>query len=104
MLKKIIAASALALAASGATAATDYGKYLCTYGCYFPLWPIDVRNFVSMYVNQNVDMWKRFDKFSICDGEWCEKYMTLDWGVTWVFFEWYLDDEEEEYKGEGMLF
>jgi len=41
MLKKIIAASALALAASGASAA-DYGRYLCTYGCtYSPLSSID---------------------------------------------------------------
>jgi len=68
------------------------------------MWAIDVRNFVSMYVNQNVNMWKRFDKFSICDGIWCEKHMTLDWGVTWVFIELHDDDPDEEYKGEGELY
>jgi len=58
VLKKTILASALALAAGGAFA-KDYGKYLCTWGCDLPLWPIDVRNFASMYVNQDVPMWKR---------------------------------------------
>jgi len=67
------------------------------------MWAIDVRNFVSMYVNQNVNIWKRFDKFSICDGAWCERHMTLDWGVTWVFFDSY-SDTGTDYKGEGELY
>jgi len=102
MLKKIIAASALALAASGASA-YDYGKYLCVYGCnYHPLSSTDVRHFVAAYVNPDVFRWKPNDKFSICDGTWCGRYTTWDFGIGWTFSGVYWDDRKD-YKRVGEL-
>jgi len=103
VLKKTIVVSALALAASGAFA-KDYGKYLCEYGCeYFPLSLIDVRNFVSMFVNQDVEQWKKNDTFSICNGATCGKYITYTHGITWNNLYQY-PDNGPPYKGYGGIF
>lgn len=81
--------------------AADYGSYLCR-GCAAPMNPVDVRLFVSVYVNPNVPLWRANDTVSICNGLDCVKYLTpTAAATTWTPIE-RRPDSGRGYKGEGV--
>lgn len=62
--------------------AADYGRYRCD-ACAVAMSPIDVRSFISVFVNPNVGMWQAKDTVSICNGSTCTQYITAHQGTVW---------------------
>ena len=80
--------------------ARDYGRYKCP-ACSTTMNPADVRAFIGVFVNPNVNMWAANDTVSICNGTTCTQYLTPNQGTVWSPRLQY-PDPGSDYKGEGQ--
>ncbi|WP_139225765.1 hypothetical protein [Paracidovorax konjaci] len=87
------------LSAMALVIAADYGRYRCD-ACSVPMRPVEIRNFIGVYVNPVVALWKAKDTVSICNGTTCVEYITANQGTVWSVKAQY-PDPKTAYKATG---